>query len=107
MSEEVAASIGDVLAENARLQSLPALLAAATPSERRAVLGQLVTGVYAHNKAVLALRPTRLAESLFHAAAETTDWRERVLTMCGESGPGGHQAPIDHMWLTPRILTAA
>ena len=80
----------------APLQSLPTQLAAATPTEWRAVLSQLVTGIYAHGKAVLALRPTRLAESLFHAAAETTDWRERVLTNCGDGVPGGHTpiAPV-------------
>lgn len=91
----------------ALLQSLPTLLAAATPAERRAVLAQLITGVYAHNKAVLALRPTRLAETLFHAAAETADWRERALTYCSDGGPGGHPLTFTTFRKNPAILVAA
>lgn len=91
----------------ALLSTLPTLLERATPAERRAVIGRLLTGVYARRKAVLAFRPTRLAAELFVAVAHTVEWREAALTYGGESGPGGHLAQIDHQGLTPAILLAA
>src|SRR5215211_4532420 len=44
------------------LQYLPKLIASAANSERRSVVQQLITEVYARQKAVIAFRPTRLAE---------------------------------------------
>ena len=47
------------------LRDLPVLLTHTTNAERRTVLQQLITEVYARQKAVIAFRPTRLAERLF------------------------------------------
>ena len=91
----------------ALLQTLPTLLTHATPTERRAVLAQLVSGVYAHKDAVLAFRPTRLAAAMFAAVAHTTAWRDAALTIGGEGGPGGHPAWLHHSRLTPSLLVAA
>ena len=71
------------------LRDLPLLLTHTTSAERRTILQQLITEVYARQKAVVAFRPTRLAERLFQAAAETPAWRD-VLTNSGDGGPGGH-----------------
>jgi hypothetical protein len=71
------------------LRKLPVLLTHATNAERRTVLQQLITEVYVRQKAVIAFRPTRLAERLFQAAAETPAWRD-VLPNSGDGGPGGH-----------------
>ena len=62
------------------LRDLPLLLTHTTNAERRTVLQQLITEVYTRQKAVIAFRPTRLAERLFQAAAETPAWRD-VLTL--------------------------
>lgn len=91
----------------ALLQALPTLLTHATPTERRAVLAQLVSGVYAHKDAVLAFRPTRLAAAMFAAVAHTTAWRDAALTIGGEGGPGGHPAWLHHSRFTPSLLVAA
>lgn len=94
----------------ALIGALPTLLERATPGERRAVLGQLLSGVYARRKAVLAFRPTRLAYALFSAAAATPDWRDAVLTNSGHGGPGGHltsYATICKNEPQPVILLAA
>lgn len=91
----------------ALLQALPTLLTHATPTERRAVLAQLVSGVYAHKDAVLAFRPTRLAAAMFAAVAHTTAWRDAALTIGGEGGPGTHPAWLHHSRLTPSLLVAA
>ena len=47
------------------LHNLPLLLTHMTTAERRTVLQQLITEVYARQKAVLAFRLTRLVERLF------------------------------------------
>lgn len=66
------------------LKDLPTLLREATNAERRLVLREFVTEVYGRGDEVIALRPTRLADGLFQAAAGRSEW----LKMCG-SGPGG------------------
>jgi hypothetical protein len=76
----------------ALIANLPTLLTETTNEHRQAILRELVTEVYGRKDALLALRPTRLAEALFQAAAERTDWQERakaVLTDCTAGGPGG------------------
>jgi DNA invertase Pin-like site-specific DNA recombinase len=78
------------------LRDLPTLLTHTTNIERRSILQQLITEVYARQKAVIAFRPTRLAERLFQAAAETPAWSE-VLTNSGDGGPGGLQTLSTHM----------
>lgn len=91
----------------ALLNNVPVLLQYATNVQRRAILQQFITEVYVRQKAVLAFRPTRLAETLFQAAAETTAWRE-VLTNSGDGGPGGHLPSINHYSLIqPSLLMAA
>jgi DNA invertase Pin-like site-specific DNA recombinase len=77
----------------ALLHDLPLLLSHTSNAERRTILQQLITEVYARQKAVIAFRPTRLAERLFQAAAETPAWHD-VLTNSGDGGPGGHLAHV-------------
>jgi hypothetical protein len=88
------------------MSDLPLLLTHATNTERRTILQQLITEVYARQKAVIAFRPTRLAERLFQAAAETPAWSD-VLTNSGDGGPGGHLARIRHHQLKPPAILAA
>lgn len=62
------------------LNDLPALLMAATNSERRAVVRELITHVYVQRSVVMAIRPTKIAAALFEAAANDhrDEWLKRV-----------------------------
>jgi hypothetical protein len=57
---------------------LPELWAANATPRRRALLGQLVSQIYARRGTVYAVRPTRAAEPLFQAV-----WAEHDRTTCG------------------------
>lgn len=70
----------DLDAALALLADMPTLWAAATSAERRALLGRLVTHIYARRHEVYALRPTRLAEPLLRAL-----WESRA--RCNSSPP--------------------
>jgi hypothetical protein len=67
------------------LRDLPTLLMAATNSERRAVVRELVTHVYVQRSVVMALRPTKIAAALFEAAAmdHRDEWLKRVFWWAG------------------------
>jgi len=100
------APVADIEAVLRALQDMPALVAEATPEERRQILGQLVSEVYIRRSGVLALRPTRIAAPLLLAAAQSNSWD---LMNVWECGPGGLPTAVPAHWLSqrPAILMAA
>ena len=56
------------------LSDLPSLFHDATPAERRALLGELVSDIYITRGRVLAFRPTSAAEPLFQTAKQGFGW---------------------------------
>lgn len=87
----VAAPRVDIDAAISLLNDLPRLWSVATEAERRALLGQLVTHIYARRHEVYAIRPTALAAPML-----TVIWEHRAMS---HSWP-----PVDHI---PILLTAA
>ncbi len=74
----------------ALLADIPALLAEATPAERRPLIAQLIATVYVRRRSVLAIQPTTTAAALFNAAAaRSSEWAAMALTIAGSGGPGG------------------
>lgn len=57
------------------LENIPLLLQEARPSERRMLLGEMVSEVYIARREVYAFRPTKAAEPLFHCLEQRLDWR--------------------------------
>jgi hypothetical protein len=76
------------------LRDLPALLIAATNSERRAVVRELVTQVYVQRSVVMAIRPTKIATALFEAAAtdHQDEWLKFVRWWAGWGSNPRHSA---------------
>jgi site-specific DNA recombinase len=88
------------------VRDLPALFRETSPEHRQAILRELVSEVYGRKDALLAIRPTRLAETLFRAADARSDWQERanaVLMECTAGGPGGY--PAANLSTLPPIRT--
>lgn len=88
----------------AALRDLADVLTEATPAERRAILGQMISEVYVRRSGVLALRPTQMAAPLLEAAALSSRWQ---LTIGPQCGPGGDLAQIPDHWLTLRPIMLA
>jgi hypothetical protein len=88
------------------LRDLPTLLMAATNSERRAVVRELVTQVYVQRNVVMAIRPTKIAAALFEAAA--TDHRDEWLKFVRWwAGWGSGLDPHTLVKTAPAVLRAA
>lgn len=84
------------------LRDLPSLIDEATAAERRAIVGQLLTQVYAWRGDVLALRPTRAAEVFFQVADV-----DRWLTIVRTGVRSASNAVTPHWLKVPVILDAA
>ncbi len=76
------------------LRDLPTLLMAATHAEQRAVVREFVTQVYVQRSVVMAIRPTKIAATLFEAAAmdHRDEWLKRVFWWAGWGSNPRHSA---------------
>lgn len=80
------------------LENIPELLAEATNEERRPVVQQLVSEVYARRREVMAIRPTLQGEAFFRAAqAAGEEWLK-----CMRGWAGRAPAPHPHTLLIQR-----
>lgn len=73
------------------LSNLPELLRAATPSEIRPVLRELISEVYTARREVVGIRPTQLGEALLGAAADQPE--EWFKSACWWAGRGSNPRP--------------
>jgi site-specific DNA recombinase len=80
----------------ALLNDLPALLRAATPSEVRPVLRELITEVYARRTEVIGVRPTVLGAALLgEAAAQPEEWlNQSAAWWAGREGSLNIRTPV-------------
>ncbi len=84
-------SMPDAAAAQALLRDLPTLLRAATGSELRPVLRELITEVYTRKAEVVALRPTKLGSVLLGNASEQPE--QWLKLACWWAGWGSNPRP--------------